>query len=93
MNADITALREGSVETNAQLQKLQAHTHSEHERLTALLAQKTMEATKLTEIVDKEIHSIHNIAQQHRGTVLAAGGDHDRSKGRNSIYEDLAFGN
>ena len=80
--ADLGALRESHVESSAQLQRVQARADSEHERLLALLQQKSREANLLTDIVDKEIQSIHAMTQQHRAglgqrLVTPTGGEGD----------------
>eukprot|EP00758_Cryptobia_borreli_P000540 Tbor_TRINITY_DN1193_c0_g1::TRINITY_DN1193_c0_g1_i1::g.15575::m.15575 len=66
LHSDLTALQESHVETSTQLMKVQNQTENEHEKLLALLQQKSREANLLTDIVDKEIQSINTITQQHR---------------------------
>lgn len=85
INADLAAFRDSHVELSSQMQKVKCHAEAEHDKLTILLQQKSREANLLTEIVDKEIQSIHQITQQHRG--LAAG-----NPAQSSLYEELAFG-
>lgn len=67
INSDLLALRESHVDISSQLQRMRCTAEAEHDKLTALLQQKTREANMLTELVDKEIHSIHELTQQHRG--------------------------
>ena len=88
INADLAAFRDSHVELSSQLQKVKCHAEAEHDKLTTLLQQKSREANALTEIVDKEIQSIHQITQQHRGgfSATAVVPTQDRS-----LYEELAF--
>ncbi len=68
-HADIEALREAhtaSVEHVAVLQRAQS---DEHERLCAMLEQKSKEAESLGDIIDKEIVGIKRLAQEHRTGV------------------------
>lgn len=69
INSDMLALRESHVDTTSQLQRVKCHADAEHEKLLALLQQKSREANILTELVDKEIQSIHHITTQHRGGI------------------------
>ena len=66
ISSDLTALQDSHVETTTKLEKVRQQAENEQEKLLALLQQKSREATLLTEIVDKEIQSIHSITQQHR---------------------------
>lgn len=85
INSDLLALRESHVETTSQLQRVKCQAESEHEKLLQLLQQKSREANILTEIVDKEIQSIHSITQQHRAHNAAPlstqGGAHQLPSG------------
>jgi TolA-binding protein len=105
INADLAAFRDSHVELSSQLQKVKCHAEAEHDKLTTLLQQKSREATALTEIVDKEIQSIHSMTQQHRGgggaaaassvkgssTVTSKVVTSSASAQEKSLYDELAF--
>ncbi len=101
INADLAAFRDSHVELSSQLQKVKCHAEAEHDKLTVLLQQKSREASALTEIVDKEIQSIHHITQQHRSsgftstaaaaTSLSSAAAAGKTAHDRSLYEELAF--
>lgn len=104
INSDLTALQESHVETSTKLEKVRMQAENEQEKLLALLQQKSREATLLTEIVDKEIQSIHSITQQHRvglGGKLREGASSEGATrqespprprtGRKPLFDDLEF--
>lgn len=74
-HADIAALREAHTAHTEQLGTLQRNQSREHERLCSLLEEKSKEANTLSDLIDKEIHGIRKITEEHNsnaGKILAA---------------------
>ncbi len=69
LNADIQALKEAQIDTTAAVDRLKHQHTDEKERLAALLATRTQEAARLTEMVDKEIVGIRQITTGRRTTT------------------------
>jgi chromosome segregation ATPase len=74
VNVDVGAIKEAHRDLHLLVERMRIAQGDEHARLTDLVSQRTREADALADMVDREIHSVQNIARAYRQGPAHGGG-------------------